>query len=83
MCASVVAAAATYPPQDADELGSAAESLATTCDLLSEECPAPATAGDGGAVAEAASAALQAALDAVHVAQGELAQALGGGEAAA
>lgn len=47
-------AAATYPPQDPEELASAAEALATSCALLLEECPegAPSAAADSAPAQE-------------------------------
>jgi hypothetical protein len=70
-----------YPPQDAGELSSAAESLATICDLLVDECPLPGAAGaaeqqEGPAEVQqqqAAAEALQAALRGVQAAQEQLA----------
>ncbi|EFN53154.1 hypothetical protein CHLNCDRAFT_136928 [Chlorella variabilis] len=46
--------AATYPPQDPEELASAAEALATSCALLLEECPegAPSAAADSAPAQE-------------------------------
>lgn len=80
--ASTCGAAAVYPPQDSEELASAAEALATTCDLLQEECPLPAAGGeqaeDSGAAA--GTAALQAALEGVQAAQAALAQQLAAGD---
>ncbi|KAL4459069.1 hypothetical protein ABPG75_013934 [Micractinium tetrahymenae] len=90
--------AATYPPQDAQELASAAEALATSCELLRDECPAAGAASssggggdgaqqqaeEGGAAAPAA--ALLPPLEAVQAAHRELAAELASaaaGEAAA
>lgn len=77
-------AAATYPPQDAQELASAAEALATSCELLKDECPASSAASSGGGGgdgmqeqaeerAAAAAVALLAPLEAVQRAHRELA----------
>lgn len=77
-------AAAVYPPQDSEELASAAEALATTCDLLQEECPLPAVGGGegagDGASAAAGTAALRAALEGVQAAQAALTQRLAAGD---
>lgn len=72
-----------YPPQDVEELASAAEALATGCDLLREECPLPAASGGeqaGGGAAAAGAAALRAALEGVQAAQAALAQQLAAGD---
>lgn len=74
-----------YPPQDSEELASAAEALATGCDLLQEECPLPLPAGvapgeEGpGAAAEGQAGVkreLAAALAKVEEAQAALSQQL-------
>lgn len=65
-------AAAVYPPQDPKELASAAEALATSCELLKDECP-PSGSGSAEEAAAAAATALLAPLEAVQQAHRELA----------
>jgi hypothetical protein len=89
-------AASAYPPQDSGELASAAEALATSCELLLEECPEPgspqappssgppdsmAAAGQASVGVQQGDAALQAAMGAVQQAHAALARELTAGGA--
>jgi hypothetical protein len=78
-------AAAAYPPQEVEELACVAEALATSCELLLEECPllfaaTLASTAAGGKQQEASaadgSAALTKSMHAVQLAHQVLAQQL-------